>query len=244
MMGIYKITNIITGEFYIGQTNDIKRRWKEHRVKMKTNTTKTLYAAMREYGIDNFTFEVLEECEEKDLLDREQYYIEKYKAMDYGYNMRKDDNFHREVNEKITNAIKEDLKNLSLTQNEIAKKYNVSHTLVCLINSGKTRYDSTISYPIRQQIDNTKKEHYCVDCGKEIGQKGVRCPVCASKALRKVERPTREELKQLIRNNSFSALGRQFNVSDNAIRKWCKYYSLPSTKKEINFYSDKDWELV
>ena len=38
---------------------------------MKTNTTKALYAAMREYGIDNFTFEVLEECEEKDLLDRE-----------------------------------------------------------------------------------------------------------------------------------------------------------------------------
>ena len=158
--------------------------------------------------------------------------------------MRKDDNFHREVNEKITNAIKEDLKNLSLTQNEIAKKYNVSHTLVCLINSGKARYDSTISYPIRQQVDNTKKEHYCIDCGKEIGQRGIRCSKCASKTLRKVERPTREELKQLIRTTPFTTIGKTFNVSDNAIRKWCINYNLPKTKKEINSYSDKDWELV
>ena len=43
MMGIYKITNKITGEAYIGQTNDIKRRWSEHKTKMHTNMTKALY---------------------------------------------------------------------------------------------------------------------------------------------------------------------------------------------------------
>ena len=59
-----------------------------------------------------------------------------------------------------------------------------------------------------------------------------------------VERPNREELKKMIRTISFSQLGRQFGVTDNAIRKWCDFYNLPRTKKEINKISDEDWELI
>lgn len=54
----------------------------------------------------------------------------------------------------------------------------------------------------------------------------------------------REELKQLIRNQSFLAIGKQFNVSDNAIRKWCDKYNLPRKKTEIKNYSDKEWNLI
>lgn len=51
---------------------------------------------------------------------------------------------------------------------------------------------------------------------------------------RKVERPSKEELEVLIKTESFLEIGRKYGVSDNAIRKWCKMYDLPYTKKEIN----------
>ena len=65
-----------------------------------------------------------------------------------------------------------------------------------------------------------------------------------SKRQRIVERPSREELKELIRTKSFLEIGRMFNVSDNAIRKWCDFEKLPRKKTEINKYSDEEWELI
>ena len=72
---------------YVGQSIDIQRRWAEHRRKMNIKNT-LLYQAMREFGIDNFSFEVIEECELVDLNDKEKYYIDKYNTMNpNGYNM-------------------------------------------------------------------------------------------------------------------------------------------------------------
>ena len=88
------------------------------------------------------------------------------------------------------------------------------------------------------------KLYYCKCCGKEVTQKDSYCPECAAKARRVAERPNREELKELIRNNSFLSLGRQFGVSDNAIRKWCKAENLPSKVTEIKQYTDEEWELI
>ena len=52
---------------------------------------------------------------------------------------------------------------------------------------------------------------------------------------------SREELKKLIREESFVAIGKNFGVSDNAIRKWCINYNLPTRKKDIKSYSDEEW---
>lgn len=65
-----------------------------------------------------------------------------------------------------------------------------------------------------------------------------------SNSRREVERPTREILKQEIRIKSFVALGKQYDVSDNAIRKWCIFYNLPSRKKDIKTYTDEEWEKL
>lgn len=96
----------------------------------------------------------------------------------------------------------------------------------------------------RNVVRETNK-NYCIDCGVEILQSSTRCPACAAKQKgllnRKAIRPDREELKQLIRTQSFSALGRKYDVTDNAIRKWCVSYGLPRTKKEIAKYNDKEW---
>lgn len=64
---------------------------------------------------------------------------------------------------------------------------------------------------------------------------------CANLAKQIVEHPTREILKQEIREQSFISLSKKYDVSDNAIRRWCKNYKLPFKKKEIKNYSDEEW---
>ena len=59
-----------------------------------------------------------------------------------------------------------------------------------------------------------------------------------------MDRPTREELKNLIRNESFLSIGKKYGVSDNAIRKWCIAENLPSKKTEIKMYTDEEWSKI
>ena len=66
MMGIYKITNKINGKIYIGQSNDIERRFKEHMTKGERSRI-LLDHAIKKYGPDNFSYEVIEECTEEEL---------------------------------------------------------------------------------------------------------------------------------------------------------------------------------
>lgn len=69
---IYKITNLINGKSYIGQTNDYKRRFREHREKNYEKSDKLLYKAFDKYGIENFSFEVIED-KTSNYNDREKY---------------------------------------------------------------------------------------------------------------------------------------------------------------------------
>lgn len=97
------------------------------------------------------------------------------------------------------------------------------------------------------RVDKTatlEKKYYCIDCGVEISAGAKRCPECYSKDRRKVERPTRDELKQLIRTHSFIAIGQQYQVSDKAVSKWCLAYKLPHRKKDIQQYTDEEWALL
>lgn len=57
----------------------------------------------------------------------------------------------------------------------------------------------------------------------------------------KVERPTREQLKELIRFKPFTQIGKDFGVSDNAVRKWCKSYNLPTKTSDIKSINSNDW---
>ena len=76
MTGIYKVTNNINGLFYIGAAKDIQKRWSMHRAPSKIKNGKCkIDAAYREFGIENFTFEVVEECPIENLYEREKYWI-------------------------------------------------------------------------------------------------------------------------------------------------------------------------
>lgn len=87
--GIYKITNLITDDSYIGQSVDIYKRWCDHckcGLGIDTPPGNKLYKAIQEYGLENFTFELLVECTQAELNDKERYFIELYQADTFGYN--------------------------------------------------------------------------------------------------------------------------------------------------------------
>lgn len=92
MIGIYKITSNDTGKCYIGQSIDIENRWLQHicTAKYEIDNNK-FYNAIRKYGYENFTYEVIEECDKAQevLDDRERYWIEYYNSYYDGYNSTK-----------------------------------------------------------------------------------------------------------------------------------------------------------
>lgn len=93
-------------------------------------------------------------------------------------------------------------------------------------------------------ISANKKKYYCIDCGKEISEGSTRCRSCSDKNRIQEKPVSREELKNMIRTMPFTKIGERFGISDNAIRKWCDRYQLPRTKRDINQYTDEEWEKI
>ena len=187
--GIYKIANKINGKCYIGQSIDIKRRWRQHK-EIYVNPTAEgydypLYKAIRFYGLENFSFEVLEE-------------------------------------------------------------FGVSDRVIRAINTGKEFPVSGIEYPLRKPFSVcsgkiTCQPHTCPICGTMTKNKTYCSPKCSQEGQKKIKHPSREELKNLIRDTPFTVIGKQFSVSDTSITKWCKSYNLPFRRRDINSISDEDW---
>lgn len=74
--GVYKITNTVTNEYYIGSSKNINQRWAYHKCpsSWKRCSNKKLYIAFQQYGLDKFKFEIVEET--TNLKEMEQYYID------------------------------------------------------------------------------------------------------------------------------------------------------------------------
>ena len=90
MIGIYKIKNKINGKIYIGQSNDIKRRLKEHCCPEAYKRSRIpVDIAIHKYGKENFIFEVVEECSLEQLNQREEFWIQYYDSYKMGYNCSK-----------------------------------------------------------------------------------------------------------------------------------------------------------
>ena len=89
--GIYKITNQINKQAYIGLSKDCLKRWSDHYSKSyhsqkQDDLDKPLYKAMRKYGRENFSFEIIEECNSEELCEREIYWISYFDTYKNGYN--------------------------------------------------------------------------------------------------------------------------------------------------------------
>ena len=81
MIGIYKITEKENPKmFYVGKSNDIERRFKEHKTKTYEQSRIPFDGYIKEKGIDAFTYEILEECSIEELSEREKYWVDKLNA--------------------------------------------------------------------------------------------------------------------------------------------------------------------
>ena len=93
--GVYKITNIQTSECYIGQAVDVYKRWCSHckcGLGIDAPPRNKLYKAIDEFGLDNFTFELLLECSKEELNEKERFFIQFYNSDTFGYNSTKGNN--------------------------------------------------------------------------------------------------------------------------------------------------------
>lgn len=163
MIGIYKITNLINNKIYIGQSINIEKRWEEHRRSVNYINNHTynypLYRAIRRYGLNNFTFEIIEECNINELTEKEQYWINYYNSIvPNGYNQeqaidsKKGENCNWAIlNKEKINQIIDLLKNSNLLINQIAKQFNVSSSCIEDINKGKNWVQDNLEYPIRKK---------------------------------------------------------------------------------------------
>ena len=132
MIGIYKFTNKINGRSYIGQSRNIEKRMKEHYYRAFNSYSKNkefsspFYSALRKYGKENFYFEILEECQIKDLNEKEKYWIQYYDTFHNGYNATKGgDGETKYDHQKILEALR-----INPRPIEIAKLFNCSCDLV------------------------------------------------------------------------------------------------------------------
>lgn len=187
MIGIYKITSKTTGKIYVGQSINIKKRFYEHTYQAfnrnELGYNSILHQAMRKYGAEDFSFEIIEECSVDQLDEREKYWI-------------------KELNTLSPNG------------------YNI-------LAGGQIKRAEIL---------------LCKECGKPIDKssKSGLCRSCWVSSQRQ-RRPTKEELYSLLKENNgnFSAVGRQYGVCCNAVRKWCKQYELPFHSPEYKEKQEK-----
>lgn len=257
MVGIYKITNLLNGKVYIGQSINIAQRWKDHRSrpfqKHKYDNS-SLYRAIQKYGLDNFLFEVIEECSSEELNAKEQFWIKQYKSYltDFGYNLTMGGDAGSKANCKLSveqvKEIYDLLANTTQTQTSIAQQYGVKQNYISDLNQGIYQAQPGYTFPIRplyfdQRVCQTKTQSLCPKCGKAKDKKAILCLECYQQQWYE-NKPTRDELKAMIRTQSFTQIGKTYKVTDNAIKKWCDKYNLPRKKKDINALSDEEWANI
>lgn len=178
--GIYKIVNLITEKVYVGSAVDIDKRWYNHKRLLSNNKNKLpkLQNSVNKHGIDNFIFEIVEECTKDILIEREQYWIDYFDSYKNGYNSRPIANsnlgtvFSKEHREKISNSHKgkivseESKKKMSVYWKKYYETYE-QH------NKGKTQI---VSEEARKKISDalkgrTYEEIYGPEKAKEMREK-------------------------------------------------------------------------
>jgi len=102
--GVYKIINLVNNKIYVGSAVNFEIRWRNHKSELKRykHHSPKLQNSYNKHGIDNFKFEIIEECVKEKLIEREQYYIDLYDSYKNGYNCcpKADSNLGRRCSEE------------------------------------------------------------------------------------------------------------------------------------------------
>lgn len=186
MGGIYSITNTLNGMAYIGATNNFKRRWLEHKYSMSTCANKNpIYYDMREYGIENFKFEIIEEVKDNSILyDREIYWINKLKPY-YNGNLGGLGNLGHSVSEEtkqvLSIAAKNQWESKSPEEKERQIKNNLKGPSKGHLVSESTKLKLALANIGKKQSYETKKKRSESMKGRTTGNKNGNKKVLAIK---------------------------------------------------------------
>ena len=170
MIGIYKITNAINGKIYIGQSINIQRRWNQEKNKAFNQNdpayNQLLSQAFRKYGVDNFTFEIIEKLSTEALNEREEYWINYFNSKTPGgYNAQSGGRYIYTPNPFASSVltlddveeIKELLRTTNLPMSKIAEEYKVGLSTINDIAKGRTWFDKSLTYPLRATLNFNKE---------------------------------------------------------------------------------------
>ena len=199
MGSIYKITNTVNGKVYIGQTSEAicVQRWIYHwRQYQNPKSTLPLYIDMRNFGIESFSFQVVEDnVLAKDLDAKEEMYIATYRSNNpqYGYNQTigGKHSYNSFLTEhKVREIINDIIQHPELTLSEIGNKYKINRGLVSDINQGDIWRFSEYKYPIR---------------------------LCNNRSDKLTSKEVEEIIDCLLNNESCVAISKKYSVSNVTI---------------------------
>ena len=171
MIGIYKITNKINKKCYIGQSINIKERFYGHK---SSENNVYLRNAFKKYGIDNFIFEVIEECKREELNQKEIYYIKLYKSTNrkFGYNLSPGGTGREKKTSLRTRRLISKSKKGKLTRTEETEKNRAEKFKKTIANMpreqfeewhkkiGKRHKNKVVTQEQRDKISKSLKEYY------------------------------------------------------------------------------------
>lgn len=232
--GIYRITNKINGKKYIGQSVNIEKRWtNEIASAFNENSTSFDYPlsrAFRKYGIQNFSFEVVQECLLSELNNAEMNWIQKENSFMDGYNQTLGGDSFSSAKSESVKQVFDYLFNSDMTQKQISELCDISEEMVQGINTGRYWHSDFIDYPIRKKIVTVR---LCRCCGKEVSNNSEFCSDCYKKKATKIDKTPDEVVQLLYQNNgNFSKVSEMFGVSSTALHRWCKTHNIPSRSSD------------
>ena len=160
------------------------------------------------------------------------------------------------INWETANEIIKQLKTTNDTNQNIARKYNVSEATVRQISYGQMWKKDSETYPLRAIRKRSKNgvrcerksqlTETCPVCGKKMYRYSQICNECIKKeqlseAISNAEEKIKIgkiEFAKLILEKGFSSVGKEYGVSDATIKKWCARIGIPSTKDELRCWHD------
>lgn len=238
MIGIYQIKNKINENSYIGQSKYLNKRIARHFQDAYNPNSKTydypLMRAIRKYGQENFEVIILSRCSISELDEQEIFWIEETNSVLNGYNQK----FGGSTAGNFVSLTPETLSEITRTLSEtdllhkvIAKQFGVSTELTQGINTGRY-WKRDLKYPLQEK--KLPKIYRCTICNDIVSKQNNNCVSCAANLSRVVkDRPGPMELAKSINDIGYEATGRMYQVSGNAVKKWCVSYGIGKLKKDV-----------
>ena len=226
---IYKITNILNGKAYIGQSNNPKRRFTEHKnIRCKETSVSLIGRAITKYGAENFSFEILGYFEDYNQKERD--YIEQFGTLfPNGYNLQKggeeppvhygEDNWISKLTQEKVDKIIEAILDWDYPRREIIKDLDITQDMFRHINEGTAWRKEDLNYPLRPPE-------------AELIEKKARQ---VKKMLKETNLSQKEIAKQVKLKRSFVTM---INIGKNHFDE-NETYPLRKTYKERNFLIKK-----